>query len=275
METNSDVESLSDEYEDDHCSDSEGSYQYQVSELPANFLGAVIHRRLQIQADQQPLQSRPASTNNECGGSPTNGNTNTTASITDDVNDQPEKGSENNNNSSHGPPSPWGTSKSKQRVIDELTDETSDIHLLIGHFTPKDFKNVNFKQILQKYAGNQYKMSNFRNNMKLLLKHHLSKTGPFKVEGVEPWYTSVNNVSRAYSLLFMLYIDPTKCDIISGMTAEQIYESHPQFQLYEPDKFKIYNQNMKTLTGKRKNLISEEEASFKRDMLKLPRKKNK
>ena len=154
-----------------------------------------------------------------------------------------------------------------------MTDETSDIHLLIGHFTPKDFKNVNFKQILQKYAGNQYKMSNFRNNMKLLLKHHLSKTGPFKVEGVEPWYTSVNNVSRAYSLLFMLYIDPTKCDIISGMTAEQIYESHPQFQLYEPDKFKIYNQNMKTLTGKRKNLISEEEASFKRDMLKLPRKK--
>ena len=153
METNSDVESLSDEYDDDHCSDSEGSYQYQVSELPANFLGAVIHRRLRLHADQQPLLSRPASTDNECGGSPTNGNTNTTASITDDVSNQPEKGSENNNNSSNGPPSPWGTSKSKQRVIDELTDEKSDIHLLIGHFTPYCFtcatafithRNMNF-----------------------------------------------------------------------------------------------------------------------------------
>ena len=51
-----------------------------------------------------------------------------------------------------------GTHILKQRVIDKLTDEKSDIHLLIWRYTPKDFKNVNFKQILQKYARNEYKM---------------------------------------------------------------------------------------------------------------------
>ena len=57
---------------------------------------------------------------------------------------------------------------------------------------------------------------------------------------------------------------------ISGMSAEQIWELHPQFQLYNLEKFETYNKNMKALTSKRKGMISEEEANFKQDMLKLP-----
>ena len=55
------------------------------------------------------------------------------------------------------------------------------------------------------------------------------------------------------------------------MTVEEVWASHPQFQLYELGNFKNYSRNMKKLTSKRKALISNEEASYQRDMLKLPR----
>ncbi|KAL7525981.1 hypothetical protein ACHAXR_006714 [Thalassiosira sp. AJA248-18] len=257
---------------DDDEEDDTSNHEYQSSGLPTHFLGRAIDRRPTQQHvkalidnnitddPQTTLHSRAAATNDLRGDSSTN------------ENPVPFTNGENiTHQSSNGPPSPWGTSKSKQKIINELADKKSDIHLLIGCYTPSDFSNVNFKQILQKYAGNRYKGSNFRENMKRLLKHHLNETGPFKVEEVEPWYTSANNVSRAYSLLFMLYMDPTKYSIISGMTTDQIYASHPQFQLYGPDKFKTYNDNMKNLTSKRKKQMRAEEASFKRDMLKLPK----
>ena len=168
----------------------------------------------------------------------------------------------------NGPPSPWRNSKSKLQIIDELKNETSDIHLLIGRYTSSDFSNVKFKQILGKYAGNKYKLSNFKDNIKRLLNHYQQQTGPFKAEGVEPWYTSPTNVSRAYALLFTLHMDSTKSQIINNMSAEEIWRSHNQFQLYELNKFKTYIKNMEKLTSKRKTLICEEEECFKRDMSK-------
>ena len=174
---------------------------------------------------------------------------------------------------SEGPTTPWKNSSAKQRIIDELKDTTSDIHLLVGQYTAGDYSKVNFRQILQNYAGNkQYKMGNFRENMKRLLVHLLKKTGPFKREQVEPWYTSAKNVSPAYSLLFALYMHPKHSETIRSMSAEEIWESHPKFQLYQLDQFKGYNKNMKTLTAKRLALISDEEESFKRDMLKITRR---
>ncbi|KAL7537423.1 hypothetical protein ACHAXR_007812 [Thalassiosira sp. AJA248-18] len=144
---------------------------------------------------------------------------------------------------------------------------------MVGQYTAADFSKVNFRQIFQKYAGNkQYKMSNFRNNVKLLLVHLLKKTGPFEGKQNEPWYTSAKNVSTAYSLLFALYMDPKHSRKIRGMSAEQIWESHPQFQLYELEKFKGYNERIQTLTTKRKSMIAEEEASFERDMLRVPKR---
>ncbi|KAL7554043.1 hypothetical protein ACHAWF_018398 [Thalassiosira exigua] len=168
-----------------------------------------------------------------------------------------------------GPPTPWGESSAKQKIINELKDETSDIHLFVGQHDAADFKNVNFNQILKRYAGNKYKMSLFRENMKRLLRHHRNKTGPFKAKKVERWYTSAKDTSVAYSLLYSLYMNPNEFKILNGLSVEQIWKSHPQFQLYELGNFKKYNENMKALTSKRKAMINAEEASFRRDMQKL------
>lgn len=240
-DNSSDEESSVDEHEcNDECSDSDDSYQHQAMpcQHKTSFLGTFTQ-------NQEPPN------NHEGSGRNINPPTNPP--------------------SSNSPPSPWKKSKSKQRIIDELKDETSDIHLLIGRFSSDDFSNVNFKQILMKYASNKYKMSNFRENLKRLLINHLDKKGPFKVDGaeVEKWYTSPTNVSRGYSLLFMLYMDATKADVINSMPVKDIWESHPQFQLYDFEKFKTYNNNMKKLTTKRRGLVNEEEKSFERDMLKM------
>ena len=142
------------------------------------------------------------------------------------------------------PPIPWASSQAKHRIIDELKDKKSDIYLLIGHYTLNNFDHVNFPRILQKYAGNKCKMTNFRQNLKRILVHLLDKTGPFKGNknnGVEKWYTSAKNMSKAYSLLFLLYMNPRNSRIINSMTAEEIWQSHPLFQKYELEKFNKYN----------------------------------
>jgi len=201
-----------------------------------------------------------------------------TRSASATINNLPAETAASNNivlttNDTDHPPTPWGSCKAKQTIIDELKDETSNIYLYVGHYTLTNFGNVNFKLINKTYAGSKYKPSLFRENVKRLLKHLLNKTGPFKVEeaAVEPWYTSVSKVSKAYSLLFLLYMDPSKTCAINNMSAEEVWESHPQFQLYELEKFRNYNKNMKKLTSKRRNMICEEEASYHRDMLKLPK----
>ena len=67
------------------------------------------------------------------------------------------------------PPTPWGKSSAKMRIIDELKDPTSDIHLYLGQYTEKDFTNVNYCKILEEFAGNKYKLNLFRDNMKRIL----------------------------------------------------------------------------------------------------------
>ena len=191
--------------------------------VPNTFLGVLIRRQQVFQASCPSNRlSINAAAPDRCNTAAENTSNGTPVNATD----------------AHGPPfdnphppSPWGSSKTKQRIIDELKDEMSDIHLSIGHYTPTNFDAVNFKQILHKYAGDRYKPSLFRENIKRLLKHLLSKTGPFKAEEdvAEPWYTSVNNVSKAYALLYLLYMDKKKSTIINGMTAEQIRHSHPNF----------------------------------------------
>jgi hypothetical protein len=139
----------------------------------------------------------------------------------------------------------WRNSKEKQERINKMKDPLSNIHLMIGRYNEKEFSNVNFRQILQDYAGNKFKLSSFEVNLKLQLIHSLNKTGDFKAETTPPWYTSANNVSRAYSLLFMLYMDESKSQTVRSMSDEEVWKSHPQFQEYKLEKFKTYNKNMK------------------------------
>ena len=181
---------------------------------------------------------------------------------------------DNSEGETNRPPTPWRSSRAKQRIIDELSEPSSDIFLLIGNYTFKDFGSVNFAKLREKYANNQYPASNFRETVKRLLRHLLNGTGDFekKENGVEKWYTSPGNVSKAYSLLFLLHMDQSKSRVINAMTDEQLWESHDQFKLYDFAKFKEYNKRMKDLTSKKKERIRNEEAAFNRDMLKLPPK---
>lgn len=243
-------------------------------DLPSYFLGRLIYRSNlnddnddNITSYRQVTPPRP----------PTNLHVNTSSSAARSSSSNNERN--NNDDDSNHPPSPWGSSKSKQQIIDELKDDTSDIHLQIGAYTDDDFKDVNFKFLHQHYAGNKYKHSNFRENLKRLLKHFKNKTGPFKPEKeegqqeediVEPWYTSVNNVSKAYTLLFLLHMNKTKSRVLNQMAVEDIWRSSPEFQKYELEKFKTYLSNMKKLTNKRKELIEKEEAAYEMDMLTLP-----
>lgn len=176
------------------------------------------------------------------------------------------------------PPTPWGKSFAKTRIINELIDPTSDIHLFIGQYTAKNFENVNFKELLNKYADNKYKLSLFRENMKRLLTHLKDKTGPFqgitesqKKNVVEPWYTSINNVSKAYSLLFSLLMNDTNARTLASMSVEEIWESDPHFKQYELGKFKEYHKNMVKRTTKRKQLIYNEYQAYLDDLQVVPK----
>ena len=134
----------------------------------------------------------------------------------------------------------WKNRKSKQRIVSELKKgrEYLPIFIWIGEYSEKDWTKVNFKKIQEVYAQKRYNTSRFRENLKRLLKKLLKKEGEFAPEKIEPWYTSSKKVSKGYRLLYLLHIDPKKFRTINAMTAEELWKSHPQFQLYELGKFK-------------------------------------
>ena len=56
-------------------------------------------------------------------------------------------------NSGGCPPlSLWKSSRAKQRIIEALKDNSSDIHLFIGKYSASDFSSVNFGGIMQQYS---------------------------------------------------------------------------------------------------------------------------
>lgn len=176
------------------------------------------------------------------------------------------------------PPTPWGKSTAKMRIIDELLDPTSDIHLYVGQYTVGNFGNVNFNTLLQKYAGNKYKPYRFRENMKLLLTHLHNKTGPFEQNAgshqkskVEKWYTGANNTSKAYLLLFLLLMNDVSSTALARMSVEEVWQSDELFQQYELEKFKEYYKSMVIRTDQRKQSIRDEYKAYQDDMMKLPR----
>ena len=64
---------------------------------------------------------------------------NTTEESHDGAKRKTNKPRESNEAGSDSPPIPWKTSSTKQRIIDELKDTISDIHLLVGQHTAIDF----------------------------------------------------------------------------------------------------------------------------------------
>jgi hypothetical protein len=109
--------------------------------------------------------------------------------------------------------------------------------------------------------------------MKRILVHLLKRTGHFEEEKkakVEQWYTSVNNVSKAYSLLFALHMDEKAYRSLARMSAKEIWQSDQLFQQYEFEKFKEYLKNMAHRTTARKKQLRDEYQAYLSDMEQLP-----
>jgi hypothetical protein len=114
--------------------------------------------------------------------------------------------------------------------------------------------------------------------MKRLLLHLHNKTGPFSKDHrkneVEKWYTSVNTVSKAYSLLFSLLMNNVSSTALSRMSVDKIWHSDQHFQQYELEKFKEYYKNMVKRTNTRKHLLREEYKAYQGDMLRFQKSNN-
>ena len=104
-------------------------------------------------------------------------------------------------------------------------------------------------------------MNNFCQNLKRLIEStQMHMKGPFKEKTttkaskeLEPWYSSIKNTSRAYTLLHDKYLfHPSR---ISRMSAEDIWKSQPEFQKYPLNDFKRYNKSMKILVSNKVNSL--------------------
>jgi hypothetical protein len=192
--------------------------------LPTQFLGVTIRR------DTTPLTLTNINTAMSDESSATKRN-------------ERDKGTSNDDDSTR-PLTPWGDKcRAKQNIISELNNPSSDIHLFLG--TPStDFKQTNIKKLHEKYAM-RYKLSNFRNNIKLVLTHFEKKSGPFakKDDVVEPW-TSRSKRSTGWHLLYGLRMDPSSNDVLNAMSVEQIWKSNKAFTCYPLKDFENYNKAM-------------------------------
>jgi len=169
------------------------------------------------------------------------------------------------------PLSPWSDKcTSKQQIIRALKDDTSDIHLFIGD-TPTKFEDVNFAQIHQDYA-HRYKKSNFRSNIKRILKHYEDKTGSFKsIEAeVEPWKSRGKHNSTGWNLLFELRMNPTSNAKANAMTTEELWKSNTHFKCYKLEDFKKYDKEMVKLTAKLMKKRREENDVFEQHFQSKP-----
>ena len=152
-ERHSDAESSAsaDEYEDADSGNEYDTDQCRESELPSQFLGVTIRRGIERAQRSHVNTIERGDTHNMSSGSMVDPNR--------------EHGQNNNNQRTQrpieangppieadGPPSPWRTSKAKQTIINDLKDTTSDIHLHIGSYVPKNWKDVKFRPLWKKYA---------------------------------------------------------------------------------------------------------------------------
>ncbi len=98
--------------------------------------------------------------------------------------------------------------------------------------------------IYLKYVNSgTYLYKRFQPNFKSLLDDFREKKGLFdprlEEADIPKWYTSEKQQSDGYILLMYLWRH-REAEMVT-MTAEQIWQSHPEFQRYNLKKFKEYN----------------------------------
>ena len=207
-------EQSDDSESEEECADDEDYYDNEDRSSPRTAQALLLHRRRVILTDPAPSYVPPPSNTSHDPESATTYNS-------DDDDD-------------------WFHSNTKKRIIANLIDDNSDIHLHIN----EDLKKANYKQIYSMYVNKvKFSYKHFQPNFKRLLDSYREKKGPFDPSalGSSPtkWYTSVNEMSDGYILLKSLWRD--RKDEMSSMLVQEIWNSHPVFQQYPLEKFKDYN----------------------------------
>ena len=157
------------------------------------------------------------------------------------------------------PLSPWGNKcTAKIKIWEELDDPLSPIH----------FMEVN--QIHNKWAQ-RYPLKRFITNFKNMKtqKRPVKNISETEKKKVEPW-TSRHKVSKAYALLFKLFMD--RKSGVHHMLKEDIWKSHKSFQDYPLQDFEKYVNDIKEKTNARSKLILEEEEAFDNYVVTNPRR---
>ena len=168
------------------------------------------------------------------------------------------------------PVSPWRKSKTKAKIISELKNESSEIHLFIGTYKPGEYKEVNFKEIHRRWAPRRDK-SNFRTNFKLILKNKHNKTSEFKPEKTKggAWKTR-SSQSAGWHLLYKLLFDSISRSRVTAMPIEELWKSSEDFQCYPLADFTKYYGDMVVYTRNIRVKIAKEESDFSSDVKNFP-----
>ncbi len=167
---------------------------------------------------------------------------------------QVHQAEQNDPQEDEGPLEKWGDKcKAKQRIITELKDKQSDIHLFIPD-DPTDFKHINYKEIHQCYAS-RYELSRFKGYMTTILNNYKSGARQFKDDDIEPW-TSRSKRSKGWHLLYGLLMNTASKEKLKRMSVDDIHKSEPTFKRYGIKDFEKYYRDMIKLCEKlRKELF--------------------
>ena len=238
---------------DTPCSSSNAG-EADLSNLPNEFLGRTIKRHHEPSLHIETAPTQPGNPNEESS-----------------LREKPRINISHDN--SKDPPTPWGDKcTDKKKIVAALKDSTNDIHLYIGDYTEKSFKNVNFKQLHKVYAS-RYPFSRFRPNFISILKHKLNGTGPFREENpetaTEPWKTRSTR-SKGWNLLYGILMDPVTNAEALTLSIDELWNSNQNFNCYPKADFQKYFKEMKAMTEKARAAIEVDEKLFEEDMKNFP-----
>ena len=164
-------------------------------------------------------------------------------------------------NLNHGTPlSPWGNKcKAKIQIWKELSDPLSPIHFMeVGQIHKKWAPLYNLKRFRANFKAMKSQQNPIEKESSAARRAQGTRWGERKKE-VEPW-VSRNKVSKAYSLLFKLFMDVDSG--VHRMEAEKIWKSHECFQDYPLAEFKQHVKDMAAKTSERRELIAQEEGAY-------------
>ena len=153
----------------------------------------------------------------------------------------------------------------RERVVYELKDSTSDIHLLLSAAASSRADKA--RRILEKYAPGQQKKQNRVNSISNLIRDFESNKGRYSLSNTTDNKPEWKN-SKARDLLYKLRL--RRFEGVGAMSSENIYKYHPVFAQYDLGDFKKRDKEMIKLTSKHRERLESDIELFRLHRLKHP-----